>query len=116
MAQCRNSNLRVAAALIVVGACVSRAGAQTSQNGAQGATQGAAQTAVRPTGSLWSARSRGLTEDIKAHGLREKIWIYEGKILDGRNRFLACQKARVRPQFRKFTGKDPLAFIISLKR
>jgi len=55
-----------------------------------------------------------LVEDIKTHGLREKIWVYEGKILDGRNRFLACQKAKVRPQFRKFTGKDALAFIISL--
>lgn len=55
-----------------------------------------------------------LVEDIKAQGLREKIWLYEGKILDGRNRFLACQKAKVKPAYRKFTGKDALAFIVSL--
>lgn len=55
-----------------------------------------------------------LVEDIKAHGLREKIWLYEGKILDGRNRFLACQKARVRPAFRKFTGNDAGSFVWSM--
>lgn len=54
-----------------------------------------------------------LVADIKAHGLREKIWMFEGKILDGRNRFLACQKAKVRPLTRKFTGKDAKAFVIS---
>lgn len=55
-----------------------------------------------------------LVADIRAQGLREKIWLYEGKVLDGRNRFLACQKAKVRPAFRKFTGKDALAFVVSL--
>lgn len=55
-----------------------------------------------------------LVADIKAHGLREKIWLYEGKILDGRNRFLACQKAKVRPLYRKLTGEDALAFVVSL--
>ncbi len=55
-----------------------------------------------------------LVADIKAHGLREKIWLYEGKILDGRNRFLACQKAKIDPHYRKYTGDDPLAFVVSL--
>lgn len=55
-----------------------------------------------------------LVDDIKAHGLREKIWTYEGKILDGRNRFLACKTAKVDPQFREYKGKDALAFVISL--
>jgi ATP-dependent Lon protease len=55
-----------------------------------------------------------LVEDIKEHGLREKIWTYEGKILDGRNRFLACKKAKVKPEYREFKGKDPLSFIVSL--
>lgn len=54
-----------------------------------------------------------LIEDIKAYGLREKIWLFEGKILDGRNRFLACKKADVKPLYRKFTGKDALAFVVS---
>src|SRR6185369_7467138 len=54
-----------------------------------------------------------LIADIKEHGLREKIWLYEGKILDGRNRFLACEKAGVKPDTRKYSGKNPLAFVIS---
>lgn len=55
-----------------------------------------------------------LVADIKANGLREKIWLYDGKILDGRNRFLACQKAKVKPGYRKYTGTNPLAFVVSL--
>lgn len=55
-----------------------------------------------------------LVADIKTNGLREKIWTYDGKILDGRNRFAACQKAKVKPTYRKYSGKDPLAFVISL--
>lgn len=55
-----------------------------------------------------------LVDDIKAHGLREKIWTYEGKILDGRNRFLACKTAKVESQFREYKGDDALAFVISL--
>lgn len=55
-----------------------------------------------------------LVADLKANGLREKIWLYDGQILDGRNRFFACQKAKIKPDYRKFTGSDPLAFVISL--
>lgn len=55
-----------------------------------------------------------LAADIKANGLREDIWLYEGQILDGRNRFLACQKAKIRPVYRKYLGREPLAFVVSL--
>jgi hypothetical protein len=55
-----------------------------------------------------------LADDIKAHGLREPIWTYEGQILDGRNRFMACAAAKVNPQFRQYTGTDALAFVLSL--
>lgn len=56
-----------------------------------------------------------LVDDIKTHGLREKIVRYGGKVLDGRNRFLACQKARVKPAFRDFKGddEDAIAFVVS---
>lgn len=55
-----------------------------------------------------------LIADIKANGLREKIWLYEGKILDGRNRYLACNKAKVKVLTRSYNGNDPLGFVISL--
>lgn len=56
-----------------------------------------------------------LITDIKTFGLREKIWLYEGKVLDGRNRYLACQKAKIKPQYREFKGTSggALALVVS---
>lgn len=57
-----------------------------------------------------------LVADIKQHGLREPIYLYRGDILDGRNRYRACQKANAKLQTTTFMGDDKaaLAFVVSL--
>jgi N6-adenosine-specific RNA methylase IME4 len=56
-----------------------------------------------------------LVADVKANGLREPIWTYEGQILDGRNRWRACEAAQLahRPM-RAYEGDDPVSFVVSL--
>jgi ParB-like chromosome segregation protein Spo0J len=55
-----------------------------------------------------------LVDDIQANGLSEPILLYEGKILDGRNRYRACLEAFVNPTFQTYSGDNPLAKVISL--
>jgi hypothetical protein len=55
-----------------------------------------------------------LAEDIKANGLKLSILLYEGQILDGRNRYRACELAGVRPSFHHYKGEDPLKWSLSL--
>lgn len=56
-----------------------------------------------------------LAADIKANGLREPIWMHDGQIIDGRNRYTACTKAGVKPSFREWDGKGDLTtFVVSL--
>lgn len=50
-----------------------------------------------------------LVENIKSFGLRDRIWLFQDQILDGRNRYLACEKAGVMPQFQTFRGDEQQA-------
>lgn len=54
-----------------------------------------------------------LSDDIKQRGLNNPIWLLDGKILDGRNRYRACILAGVIPAFKQFTGESPTAFVLS---
>lgn len=54
-----------------------------------------------------------LARDIKKNGLREKIVMFEAKILDGRCRERACQLAEVKPRYKEYDGSDPLAYVVS---
>jgi len=55
-----------------------------------------------------------LVGDIREHGLHEPIVVFEDKILDGRNRYRACEAAGLEPTFTVYTGDDPVAYVISL--
>ena len=57
-----------------------------------------------------------LTGDIETNGLLEPIWLHpDGRIVDGRNRYRACQAAGVEPRFRTWDGRGSLVeFVVSL--
>jgi hypothetical protein len=55
-----------------------------------------------------------LADDLSIKGLLHDIVLYEGKILDGRNRYLACPMAGVEPRFTEWDGEgSPLEWVIS---
>jgi N6-adenosine-specific RNA methylase IME4 len=62
---------------------------------------------------LPDAELETLAADIKANGLHHPITTYEGKVLDGRNRYAACTIACVEPLFIEYEGDDPVGFVIS---
>jgi hypothetical protein len=51
-----------------------------------------------------------LVEDVRRHGVREAIWLYEEKILDGRNLQRAAAVAGFPCPTRTYDGDDPLGF------
>ncbi len=55
-----------------------------------------------------------LADDIQKNGQREPIWLLSGQILDGRNRYRACQAVGIEPITLDYEGDDPLAFVVSL--
>ncbi len=61
---------------------------------------------------------RELADDIQRHGLREQIVLFEGMILDGRNRYRACKLnkfALTQANFKTLpAGVDPQAYVVSV--
>lgn len=57
---------------------------------------------------------RSLLEDMKANGYDKSapIVLYEGKILDGRNRYAAANQLGIEPAFVEFEGGDPVLFAV----
>jgi hypothetical protein len=57
-----------------------------------------------------------LCVDIAKNGLQTPITTFQGKILDGRNRALACVPLRIEPQYKAFKGTDDEAFAFVLSQ
>jgi len=55
-----------------------------------------------------------LVADIATHGQLEPIRLYDGMILDGRNRYRACLELGLKPVTNEYTGDDPQALVVSL--
>jgi hypothetical protein len=48
-----------------------------------------------------------LKQSIERDGLRNPIILYEGKILDGRHRYRACEELCILPKFDHYSGREP---------
>lgn len=56
-----------------------------------------------------------LKYDIRAHGLREPVCIYQEQILDGRHRYRACRELGIEPHLVEWDGPgSPIALVLSL--
>lgn len=56
-----------------------------------------------------------LAADIRANGLHEPVVLFDGQVLDGRNRLAACHLAGVEPTFRTLEScADPVGFVLSV--
>ena len=73
---------------------------------------------VHPAADIFPAMNdadyAALKADIKVNGLHEPLWIYDGMLLDGRNRLRACQELGIEPDTRDYTGDNPVGFVVSL--
>jgi ParB/Sulfiredoxin domain len=72
---------------------------------------------IHPACAAWPRppddKVREIADSIKAEGLHNPIWLFEGAILDGKTRYEACQMAGVEPIFQTYAGSDPEKFTVS---
>ena len=56
-----------------------------------------------------------LKKDILANGLLQPVYTQKGQIIDGRNRWKACQELGIEPKLKEWDGKGSLvSFVVSL--
>jgi hypothetical protein len=62
---------------------------------------------------LGPSELEAMAVNIANGGQNFPIILFEGRILDGRNRYAACLKAGVTPRCEVYEGEDPLGFVVS---
>jgi ParB-like chromosome segregation protein Spo0J len=71
-----------------------------------------------PIADVWPMmdedKLRELADDIRKNGQLVPVWLCEGKILDGRNRWAACKIAGIEPKTKEYTGDEPTAFAVAM--
>lgn len=73
---------------------------------------------VHPVAELFPLMSkdefRGLVEDIRLHGQHESAVLWQGQLIDGRNRVRACQELGIEPKYCELDDDtDPVAWVVS---
>jgi ribosomal protein L24 len=63
---------------------------------------------------MWGSDFDEFKEDIRKNGQIVPIGIYEGRILDGRNRYRACKELGINGKFEKVSPKDAKAYVTSI--
>lgn len=74
---------------------------------------------IHPAADLFpmlpASELQALADDIRVNGQREPVILWDGQVLDGRNRLAACDLAGVDPLTRTIdVCPDPVAFVLSL--
>jgi hypothetical protein len=63
---------------------------------------------------LSDADSQALTEDIRLRGQIYDIWLMpDGRLLDGRERYIACERLGIQPRCKTYEGDDPIGFVVA---
>lgn len=55
-----------------------------------------------------------LKEDIQKNKQQVPVIIYQGKVLDGRNRIIVCEELGIEPITEPFKGNNPFEFVLSM--
>jgi hypothetical protein len=73
---------------------------------------------VHPVADLFPMMSddelKDMAADITLRGQLKPIVVHEGEILDGRNRYAACELAGVEPTFEPYDGNDPVGYVLAV--
>jgi len=61
---------------------------------------------------MTSKEYEDLKEDIRKNGLIEPIWLFEGKVIEGKHRYKACLEIGIEPRTQEWDGKGSLVELV----